>query len=81
MDYIITHTAPLSIIEAFCQPFEEIVLNCFLEEVKERTVFRQWFFGHVHKDITVNDHFHSGISDDSPYSLKNENLIILIHMP
>ncbi|MFA0814383.1 MAG: metallophosphoesterase [Anaerofustis sp.] len=57
VDYIITHTAPLSIIEAFCQPFEEIVLNRFLEEVKERTVFRQWFFGHVHKDITVNDHF------------------------
>jgi hypothetical protein len=26
-------------------------LNRYLEEVREKTVFRHWYFGHYHKDM------------------------------
>jgi len=57
VDYILTHTAPLSIIEAFYEPYDELPLNLFLEEIKDTVAFKHWYFGHVHKDITINDRF------------------------
>ncbi len=57
VDYVLTHTAPLSIIQAFYEPFDELPMNLFLEEIKDKTAYKHWYFGHVHKDITVNDRF------------------------
>ena len=55
VDYIFTHTAPLSIIRHFYEPDDELPLCRFLERVKERTTYKKWFFGHVHKDIDVDE--------------------------
>ena len=55
VDYIFTHTAPLSIIRHFYEPDDELSLCRFLQRVKERTTYKKWFFGHVHKDIDVDE--------------------------
>lgn len=55
VDYIITHTAPLSIIRSFYEPQDELELNRFLELVKDRTTYEKWFFAHVHDDIIIDE--------------------------
>lgn len=55
VDYMITHTAPISIIKQFRIREDELPLNNFLEEVMAKTKYRKWYFGHVHKDIDIDD--------------------------
>ena len=55
VDYIVTHTAPLSVVRYFYEPDDERKLNEFLEEVKQTTDYKKWFFGHVHKDEEVDE--------------------------
>ena len=52
VDHIITHTAPPSVAEVlgFSIAEEEYVLSSYLEELRRRVVFDQWFFGHFHTD-------------------------------
>jgi len=69
VDYIITHTAPQSVIQKMCakQPWysrvkpemntEEYQLIAFLGEVLHKTNFKHWYFGHWHCDIEVDDLF------------------------
>ena len=55
VDYIITHTAPREAIYRMgCIPDpHEQELNGFLDWVMYETEFKQWFFGHWHRQQTV----------------------------
>lgn len=55
VDYILTHTAPLSVISRFFTPFGEVKLNRYLSEVDRLTSYKKWYFGHVHEDVAVDD--------------------------
>jgi len=55
VDYIITHTAPTSIVyqmddSKMLDKYKEYSLPKYLEAIKERVEFKQWFFGHFHDD-------------------------------
>ena len=62
VDYIITHTAPTSIIHALETEHEiynkENELSDFLEEIKNKATYKKWFFGHYHLDKNIdNKHY------------------------
>ena len=50
VDYIITHCAPSTIVDNLgCgKKYEHDALTNFLEDVRNTTSFRYWFFGHYH---------------------------------
>lgn len=52
VDYILSHVAPKKMADDMCIPLidREVELNNYLEEVRKRTTFKKWFFGHHHKD-------------------------------
>lgn len=53
VDYILTHTCPLStayLLNGTHNATEEIPLQNYLEYVRERTKYSEWFFGHWHID-------------------------------
>lgn len=53
VDYILTHTCPLSTVYLLNKAYnakEEVPLQNYLEYVRERTKYREWFFGHWHID-------------------------------
>lgn len=56
VDYIFTHCGPISsVIEAglnFSNATDE--LTKYLEEIKNKTVYREWYFGHYHYDLRIN---------------------------
>ena len=57
-DYIITHCAPISIVnKAFGYSYGEDRLTKYFEFVKDNTEFKHWYFGHYHKDAKINDKF------------------------
>lgn len=51
VDYIVSHCAPMSILRTIVPVAKGDQLNRYLEEVREKTVFRHWYFGHYHKDM------------------------------
>lgn len=58
VDYILTHTAPRTIIpRVICKAPDphENELNGFLDWVYHEVTFRKWYFGHFHMDLQVND--------------------------
>ena len=58
VDYIITHCAPNSVQDQLSggkHPHDP--LTAFLEEIKNKTSFQSWMFGHYHADRRVNDQF------------------------
>ena len=57
VDYILTHTAPLCLIEKIqCTPTEqEQDFNLFLQKVYDRCTFSHWYFGHWHKDQHISE--------------------------
>lgn len=60
VDYIITHTAPRTIIpRVICSPPNphDAELTGFLDWVYHECSFSKWFCGHFHVDMTVNDQF------------------------
>ena len=53
VDYVLTHTAPkkwLNEINETGNEFER-KLNEYLDHIEEKTQYKQWYFGHFHKDI------------------------------
>jgi predicted phosphodiesterase len=53
VDYILTHTCPLSMIcllNAKHSCIEELPLQNYLDQVREQTSYKSWFFGHWHVD-------------------------------
>ncbi len=65
VDYVITHTCPLSIfhlipktnLEYSFEPNFE--LERYLEEIYLKIKFKQWYFGHFHIDKKIDDKFYS----------------------
>lgn len=58
VDYVITHTAPTSIILRLTKSLPEVhemELTGFLDWVYHEVQFRKWFFGHFHVDQVIND--------------------------
>ena len=62
-DYILTHTAPVSVIDRLSRKHDideakrrDPVVH-FLEEVKNRCAFHAWHFGHFHIDDAIDDTF------------------------
>lgn len=52
VDYIVTHTAPTSIVQKYYHAGvnHEIRLNDFLEEVDKTVQYEHWYCGHIHTD-------------------------------
>mgnify|MGYP004543394643 CR=1 FL=1 len=57
VDYVITHCAPTSVQNAIAQTYKNNKLTDFFESIKNRLIFKKWFFGHYHKDIMLDDKF------------------------
>lgn len=58
VQYVLTHTAPGSIISQVISKEpdpNERELNDFLEWVYRKLDFRAWYFGHLHRDLQVNE--------------------------
>ena len=55
VDYVITHCAPTSTLPRMF-PFEADDDTDKLDELKARTNFKKWYFGHYHKDKTHGDY-------------------------
>ena len=57
VDYILTHDAPLSVCEClykYIRVYDKSVIQ-FLEEVKQRTTYTCWYFGHHHIDKVISE--------------------------
>lgn len=57
IDYVLTHTAPRSICEQLVSHMysgEEELQN-YLEDIKNHTKFKKWYYGHWHKDCVIGD--------------------------
>ena len=57
VDYILTHCAPTSIQQKLSADYTPDQLTDFLQTIKSRCEFRQWFFGHYHCNSVVDDQF------------------------
>jgi hypothetical protein len=58
VEYIITHTAPKSIIPRVIGKMSDshdAELTGFLDWIYHEVDFKQWFFGHFHEDQVVTD--------------------------
>ena len=63
VDFIITHCAPTSVQRVVNINYEENKLTDFLDKVKMTTSYKQWFFGHYHKNKNV-DEKHKAVFDE-----------------
>lgn len=59
VDIIITHTAPRLIIRSMGEypDSHDMELTGFLDWIYDEVEFSQWYFGHWHKDLQVNEKF------------------------
>ena len=56
VDYIITHCPPASTIALLGQGlYKQDVLTKYLEEVRQKTNYKYWLFGHMHISKAIND--------------------------
>lgn len=56
VDVVLSHAAPLSVMQDLFQSCEEErELNEFLEWVKQNVRFHRWYFGHLHLDAALPD--------------------------
>jgi len=62
VDYVLTHTAPSSIIKKILPKalkHNNDPASLFLEDLTEKNLqFTDWWFGHFHENITIDDKFH-----------------------
>ena len=55
VDFIVTHCCPSSTQILLGNPeYKPDILTDYLEEIRQRTSFRKWFFGHYHDNRNVN---------------------------
>lgn len=52
-DFVITHCAPSST-QALLGWYENNILTQYLEEIRQKLVYKRWFFGHYHDNRQVN---------------------------
>lgn len=57
VDFVITHTAPSSIVKELGQKYETDELTDFLETVRQKLKFHYWVFGHYHMDTHIGKQF------------------------
>ncbi len=50
VDYIVSHCAPTSIQNYINKYYPINQLTDYLEEIKEKVIFKKWYFGHYHKN-------------------------------
>ncbi|MGN0346842.1 MAG: metallophosphoesterase [Lachnospiraceae bacterium] len=64
VDYIISHTGPYEVITelGFDCHEEEVELVRFFQQVADRVDFKDWYFGHFHEDVDV-ENFHCRIDE------------------
>jgi hypothetical protein len=64
VDYIITHTGPYEITTEMGYECHDEALEQarFFQQIAEKVDFKDWYFGHLHKDIDI-DNFHCRIDD------------------
>lgn len=57
VDYIVTHTAPTEIIRrmGYDPNYPDAELTDFLERVMHTVTYKQWFFGHWHRDREIDE--------------------------
>ena len=55
VDYVITHCAPTSIADMENYHNEADRLTDFLQEVKEKTNYHYWLFGHYHGNRAIDE--------------------------
>lgn len=57
VDYVLTHTAPESILYRLVKPINGMddPTGRYLEHIKETVKFKKWYFGHLHFDNFVDD--------------------------
>ena len=58
VDYIVTHTAPRSIIPRIIHAMPDVSdaeLTGFLDWIYHEAQFKKWYFGHFHEDIEINE--------------------------
>lgn len=62
VDYILTHTAPTSLVDAYIASIHSSrfmdadPVEKYLEVIKEHTQYKQWFCGHWHEDAEFGKH-------------------------
>ena len=55
VDFIVTHCCSSSTQILLGNPeYKPDILTDYLEEIRQRTSFRKWFFGHYHDNRNVN---------------------------
>lgn len=57
VDYIITHCAPTAIQQKINADFKRDKLTDFLEEVRTRSQFHYWLFGHYHDNRIIDEKY------------------------
>ena len=58
VDFVISHSAPSSVVDIFSRGFyEHDILTDYLEKIKERLSFKTWFFGHYHETQMIGQRF------------------------
>jgi hypothetical protein len=73
VDYIITHTAPTDVvIQIRPVASDELPLNEYLMDIKQKVKFKKWFFGHFHKNMCLDDKF--VLLYDAFYSLDSQQV-------
>ena len=56
VDYIVTHCCSTSTqVIIGGSLYKPDILTDYLEEIKQNTTFKKWYFGHYHDNIIVND--------------------------
>lgn len=57
VDYIITHCGPNEVIDIYSKKFYgHDRLTDFLEEVRKKTQYKRWYFGHYHDNLDIGNH-------------------------
>lgn len=57
VDCVLTHCAPTSIAQEMNRHYQPDKLTDFLQMVKRRCQFSQWFFGHYHLNQVIDERF------------------------
>lgn len=56
VDYVLTHTASMRIMEDMCYIKENNPLNSFFNMLEDDLSYKHWYFGHFHDDIEFDKH-------------------------
>ena len=57
IDYIITHCVPTTIQQKINPRFKSDKLTDFLEEIRVRSQFHYWLFGHYHDNQIIDEKY------------------------